>query len=589
MKKIGLLSLLVSAFLLGACTENASNEEASLTVVTTLFPQYSVVNALAGEYVNNVFILPFGADAHDFEPTPGNVTTILRSDLLIYTGDDMERWVTRAIRSQNIPGLTILDLSQVVDLMEGGHDHDHSHDHGHSHEATQEIDTFEILNRRDDRNVAAYVKGSHWHGTLPNVEVGGSVSLGATIVSIEGRQRELDADGEVNGLQVQLAPGALEGVVEFEFYGDHVHIRGLQEGATRVQFVWTHRGEVRYTSPAIRVQVGEGDVPHEHQTAAAFGEIESFEILNRRDNRSVVADIDGDHWHGRLPVIDLDGSLSLGATIVSVGGRVRELDSEGEVNGLEVRLTPGAAEGIVAFDFYGDHVHIRGISEGQTSVQFLWTHRGEVRYITPAIRVQVGETDHDDDHDDHDDDHDGHDHGEFDPHYWLDPHNLEAMAKAIAKELIFLVPQHEASIRVNLANYLELIEQYEEDVNATIAKAQTRTLIHGGHNAFGYFAAHFGLNYVTPYSGFSTEIEPSPQARAELVRTMNTTGSLVIYAEEFVNPRVASAIAAETGAEIIYLFTGENTTQELYNEGVTLLDMLYLNLERLKKGLNVVD
>jgi zinc transport system substrate-binding protein len=335
MKKLLLALVLSSALLLSACTDQATNGDREVTVVTTLFPQYSVVEALAGDYVNNVFILPFGTDAHDFEPTPSNVTTMLRADLLIYTGDFLEGWVARAIRSQNQATLRVLDLSQFVDLLDDTHDHS-----GHDHDA------------------------------------------------------------------------------------DH----------------------------------------HDHD------------------------DHDADHH----------------------------------------------------------------------------------------------------DHDDHDD-HDGHDHGEFDPHYWLDPHNLEEMAKAIAEELILLVPQHEASIRTNLNNYLDVIEQYEDDVKATIARAQTRTLIHGGHNAFGYFAAHFGLEYVTPYSGFSTEIEPSPQARAELLRTMQSVGATVIFAEEFINPRVANVIAQETGAEIIYLFTGENISQELYNEGVSLIDMLYLNLQRLKKGLNVVD
>jgi zinc transport system substrate-binding protein len=355
MKKLLLALVLSSALLLSACTDQATNGDREVTVVTTLFPQYSVVEALAGDYVNNVFILPFGTDAHDFEPTPSNVTTMLRADLLIYTGDFLEGWVARAIRSQNQATLRVLDLSQFVDLLDDTHDHS-----GHDHDADH--------HDHDDHDA------------------------------------------------------------------DH----------------------------------------HDHD------------------------DHDADH-----------------------------------------------------------HDH----------------------------------DDHDADHHDHDDhdDHDGHDHGEFDPHYWLDPHNLEEMAKAIAEELILLVPQHEASIRTNLNNYLDVIEQYEDDVKATIARAQTRTLIHGGHNAFGYFAAHFGLEYVTPYSGFSTEIEPSPQARAELLRTMQSVGATVIFAEEFINPRVANVIAQETGAEIIYLFTGENISQELYNEGVSLIDMLYLNLQRLKKGLNVVD
>jgi hypothetical protein len=68
---------------------------------------------------------------------------------------------------------------------------------------------------------------------------------------------------------------------------------------------------------------------------------------------------------------------------------VRELDAEGEVNGFEVRLSPGATEGIVELVNHGDHVHVRGLQEGSTFIQFIWTHRGEVRYISPQISVTV--------------------------------------------------------------------------------------------------------------------------------------------------------------------------------------------------------
>jgi len=386
MKKLLLALVLSSAFLLSACTIESPSEEQEVTVITTLFPQYSIVDALAGDYVNNIFILPFGADAHDFEPTPSDVTTILRSDLLVYTGELMESWVQRAVRSQNPENLRILDLSSVVDLMEGGHDHHDHDDHDADHDDHDDHDA-DHDDHEDDHD--------------------------------EDHDDHDDHDAD---------------------HDDH------------------------------------DDELHDHDD-----------------------DHDADH------------------------------------------------------DDHDDELH-----------------------------------DHDDDHDD-DEDHDGHDHGEFDPHYWLDPHNLEAMAQVIAEDIILLVPQHEASIRLNLSNYLELIEQYEADVKDAISRAQTLTLIHGGHNAFGYFAEHFGLDYVTPYSGFSTEIEPTPQARAELLLTMEQVGATVIYAEELVNPRVANVIAEETGAEIIYLYTGENISSELYNDGVTLIDMLYLNLQSLKKGLNVID
>ena len=374
--------LLSSVLLLSACTTDEPTDSNKPTVVTTLFPQYSMVEALAGDYVNNVFVLPFGMDAHDFEPTPSDVTTILRADVLIYTGDLLESWVDQVIKTQQQSSLTFLDLSQVVDLLEDGHDHD-DHDADHDdHDDDHDAD-------HDDHD-------------------------------------DHDADHD-------------------DHDDDH-------------------------------------DADHD----------------DHDDDHDADHDDHDDH--------DAD---------------------------------------------HDDH------------------------------------DDHDADHDDHDDDHEGHDHGDFDPHYWLDPHNLEEMAEAIAATLITLLPEQAQSIQSNLAVYLEAIEQYEVDVFEALSSAQTRTLIHGGHNAFGYFAAHFGLEYMTPYAGFSTELEPSPQARAELIRTMSAAGSSVIFAEEFINPRVASVIAQETGAEIVYLFTGENTTEELYNEGVTLLDMLYLNLERIKRGLNV--
>ena len=259
------------------------------------------------------------------------------------------------------------------------------HDHNHTGEGLGEIEVFEILNRGDAGTRVAYMHDDHWHGTLPAIPVGDRLSLGANITSVDGRIRELDAEGEVNGFEVRLSPGAPEGIVELVLHGDHVHVRGLQEGSTFIQFIWTHRGEIRYISPQIAVTVGDDPM----NTTTGFGDIEVFELLNRGDEFKRVAYVHDDHWDGSLPSVPVGDRLSLGANITSVGERVRELDAEGEVNGFEVRLSPGATEGIVELVNHGDHVHVRGLQEGSTFIQFIWTHRGEVRYISPQISVTV--------------------------------------------------------------------------------------------------------------------------------------------------------------------------------------------------------
>ena len=130
----------------------------------------------------------------------------------------------------------------------------HNHD---DHHGEDEIGVFEILNRRDEDDIVAYIHDGHWHGTLPVVKNGQSLSLGAYIESSDDRERELDSDGEHNGFVVALADGAPEGIVSFGQHGDHVHIIGESPGITQVVFSWTHDGDIRYTTPPINVQVTE--------------------------------------------------------------------------------------------------------------------------------------------------------------------------------------------------------------------------------------------------------------------------------------------------------------------------------------------
>ena len=257
------------------------------------------------------------------------------------------------------------------------------------------IETFEILNRRDDNTRVAYIHGDHWHGELPNVAVGQSLSLGANMVDEDGQAITLDREGQ-NSLTVTLAEGAPEGIVEFGLHGDHVHIIGASTGLTQVVFHWETSNGVEYSTPAINVLVVEGHEHDDHHDHDHDMEVNTFEILNRRDGHTKTAYVHGDHWHGSLPNVVLGGqSSSLGANITDSEGNEINLSSDGH-NQFVVALADGASEGIVEFGQHGDHVHIIGVSAGLTQVVFQWVHDGEVRFTTPPINVLVVEDDHDD-------------------------------------------------------------------------------------------------------------------------------------------------------------------------------------------------
>jgi zinc transport system substrate-binding protein len=126
-------------------------------------------------------------------------------------------------------------------------------------------------------------------------------------------------------------------------------------------------------------------------------------------------------------------------------------------------------------------------------------------------------------------------------------------------------------------------------IRATLEKCKSRTIIYGGHFAFGYFARRYGLEYLSPYAGFSPNAEPTPRKIAELIETLKKTGSSCIYYEELLEPRVARIIAENTGAKLLLLHGAHNISRDELDQGVTYLEIMQGNLERLKLGLGYYE
>lgn len=98
------------------------------TIALSTFALYEIAKNISQETLDLVMILPFGVDAHSFEPTPKLMAKIMGSDLVIYSGAGLEPWTsTFEFKSK------VVDISRYVKLLEPKDEHDaHSHhDHGH--------------------------------------------------------------------------------------------------------------------------------------------------------------------------------------------------------------------------------------------------------------------------------------------------------------------------------------------------------------------------------------------------------------------------------------------------------------------------
>ena len=103
-----------------------------INVVTSLFPIYDFARNVAKEKAETVLLLPPGVEPHSFEPKPGDILTINRADLLFYTNDYMEPWISTIMKGLNNPKLTVINTSKNI-LLIGGSNLDRNSDSHQNH------------------------------------------------------------------------------------------------------------------------------------------------------------------------------------------------------------------------------------------------------------------------------------------------------------------------------------------------------------------------------------------------------------------------------------------------------------------------
>lgn len=115
--------------------------------------------------------------------------------------------------------------------------------------------------------------------------------------------------------------------------------------------------------------------------------VAEFEVLDRsEDPAEVTAYVHDDHWHGEIPNVPVDDTVSLGATVFDEDGEALEL---GDAFELRVAEAAEADTDVLSFDYHGDHVHLVGEETGVTEIVFLLWHDDHADYQSEPIAVQV--------------------------------------------------------------------------------------------------------------------------------------------------------------------------------------------------------
>ena len=137
-----------------------------------------------------------------------------------------------------------------------------------------------------------------------------------------------------------------------------------------------------------------------------------------------------------------------------------------------------------------------------------------------------------------------------DPHAWQSVGNARVYVRNIRDALVAADPADAAVFQANAERYLAELDALDQEVRAEIGKIPPeRRKVISTHDAFGYFAADYGIQFIAPL-GVSTETEPSARDVAEIIVQVRKDKIPAVFLENFNDDRLVGRIAAETGAKI---------------------------------------
>lgn len=171
-----------------------------------------------------------------------------------------------------------------------------------------------------------------------------------------------------------------------------------------------------------------------------------------------------------------------------------------------------------------------------------------------------------------------------DPHAWQSIANAKIYIGNIRDGLAAADPAGKSAYEANAGAYLAKLDALEAEVKDAIGKipADRRRII-TSHDAFGYFGAAYGIDFIAP-EGVSTETAASARDVAKIITQIKKQKIPAVFMENITDSRMMEQIAKESGAKIGgSLFS--DALSDAKGPAATYIDMMHHNMRQLSSAL----
>ncbi len=139
---------------------------------------------------------------------------------------------------------------------------------------------------------------------------------------------------------------------------------------------------------------------------------------------------------------------------------------------------------------------------------------------------------------------------ESDPHAWQDLSHVRRYVQNLRDAFAQARPADATAFAQRAAQYDERLGALDTELRRTFgAIPPTSRRVITSHDAFGYFGAAYGIEFLAP-QGMSTDSEASAAAVARLIEQVRRQGVRAVFVENISDPRLLDRIVREGGARV---------------------------------------
>ncbi len=169
-------------------------------------------------------------------------------------------------------------------------------------------------------------------------------------------------------------------------------------------------------------------------------------------------------------------------------------------------------------------------------------------------------------------------------HAWITPGNAMLIAFEISDKLSEIDKENADVYNANATNYAVDMIDLDNSFRDVIEKSNSNLMVFADRFTFAYFVNEYGLHYHTAFNKNSDSIK----TEKDFISEVNEHGHDIsfIFYNELSDHKLADSISAKTNIKTVMFRSGINITEDEFETGLSLMDLMNINLVALEKALN---